>query len=174
MRIARAAGRGDIGPCDQHSWARNGSAFDRIAQRHIGVRPVRSHITHGGKPRQQRHVSPVGAPERVFGRRGLEQRVFPVHVTAACQMGVKVDEARKQGCWTQVNDLRTARDWQGCADRGNAVALDSNHRGHQRVAAAPVDQARGLDQNDRGSGCRVGGWHTNQQRRCQQKSERAC
>ena len=77
-------------------------------------------------------------------RRRLDERLLPVHAVAVGEVRVEVDEPGQQRRRAQVDDARARRDGQ---------ALPSLRCGRLRpapcagrtAAAAPVDEARGLE-----------------------------
>lgn len=73
-----------------------------------------------------------------------------MHSRLVRQVRVQVDQPREQGGAGQVDDARAGRRRDARADLDDQVALDAHHRGRDRRAPPPVEQARGLHHDDVG------------------------
>ena len=101
----------------------------------------------------------MGSPQCIFGRRRLDQRIFPVNIAAPGEMGMQIDEAGKQSRVPEIDLPRARRHGQRRAHRHDPIALDSNHGRRQWFPTAAVDEPRRANDDDaglRGSRDRLG------------------
>jgi hypothetical protein len=132
---------------DQQTRAFGESLVDRIAQGNVDE-IAGPQVACTGHPGQQRDLGIAPGVERLLDREtqhAFVDTLRPVLVVVVGDVGVRVDVARHQGGVAQVDDLGIG--WNGGtgADRGDPGPLHHHQTRRGEVAAASVEQVRGLE-----------------------------